>query len=56
MQVIAAISETAVVAKILAHLELPTTLPQPAPARAPPWSNANLDLDLDPDPDDLRHR
>jgi hypothetical protein len=26
-----------VVSKVLAHLDLPTALPQPAPARAPPW-------------------
>jgi hypothetical protein len=32
------------------HLGLPTTLPQPAPARAPPWSEEDLDqgaFDLD---------
>jgi hypothetical protein len=28
---------------IFAHLDLPTTLPQPAAARAPPWSNDELD-------------
>jgi hypothetical protein len=34
MRVIAALSEPAVVAKVLAHLDLPTALPCPAPARA----------------------
>jgi Putative transposase len=47
MEVIAAISELPVVAKILAHLKLPTALPQPCPARAPPWSEDELDLDDD---------
>ena len=49
MQIIAALSDPPVVAKILAHLGLPTALPQPATARAPPWSEAELDLDLDLD-------
>jgi Putative transposase len=43
MQIIAALSEPSVVARVLAHLDLPTTLPQPAPARAPPWSEEDLD-------------
>ena len=47
MQLIAALSEPSVLKKILGHLELPTTLPHPAPARAPPWSELELDLDLD---------
>jgi hypothetical protein len=50
MRVIAALSEAAVVSKVLAHLGLPTTLPQPAPARAPPWFEEDLDqgaLDFD---------
>jgi hypothetical protein len=50
MQVIAALSERSVVAKVLSHLELPTALPQPAPARAPPWLEEGLDqgeFDLD---------
>ena len=40
--------------KILAHLNLPTTLPQPCAARAPPWSEDELDqgeLDFDDDLD-----
>jgi len=35
---------------VLAHLDLSTTLPQPAPARAPPWFEEDLDqgsFDLD---------
>ena len=54
MRVIAALSEPAVVAKVLAHLDLPTALPQPAPARAPPWLEKDLDqgaLDLDAEMD-----
>jgi hypothetical protein len=50
MRVIAALSDSAVVAKVLAHLDLPTTLPQPAPARAPPSFEEDLDqgaFDLD---------
>jgi acyl-CoA reductase-like NAD-dependent aldehyde dehydrogenase len=50
MRVIAALSEPAVVCKVLAHLDLPTTLPQPAPARAPPLCEEDLDqgaFDLD---------
>ena len=51
MRVIAALSEPAVVARVLAHLDLPTTLPTPAPARAPPlWCEEDLDqgaFDLD---------
>jgi hypothetical protein len=43
MRVIAALSERSVVKKVLSHLELPTTLPQPAAARAPPWSEDELD-------------
>jgi hypothetical protein len=54
MEVIAAISEFLVVAKILAHLKLPMTLPQPCPARAPPWSEAEFDQgEFDLDDDDL---
>ena len=54
MEVIAAISELSVVAKILAHLKLPTALPQPCPARAPPWSEDELDQgELELDDDDL---
>ena len=54
MRVIAALSEPAVVAKVLAHLDLPTTLPQPAPARAPPSFEEDLDqgaFDLDAEMD-----
>jgi hypothetical protein len=56
MQLIVALSEPSVLKRILAHLELPTTLPHLAPARAPPWSELDLaldleDLDKDPDPD-----
>ena len=54
MEVIAALSELSVVAKILAHLKLPTVLPQPCSARAPPWSEDELDqgeFDLDGDLD-----
>ncbi len=54
MRVIAALSKPATVAKVLAHLDLPTALPSPAPARAPPWSEDELDqgeLDLDHDND-----
>jgi hypothetical protein len=47
LEVIAAISERSVVTKILAHLGLPTSLPQPAPARAPPWAELEFDHDLD---------
>ena len=36
-------TDPAVLAKILSHLDLPTTLPQPAPARSPPWSEEDLD-------------
>ncbi len=43
MRVIAALSDSAVVAKVLSHLDLPTMLPQPAPARAPPLSEQDLD-------------
>jgi hypothetical protein len=48
----AALSEPAVVAKVLSHLDLPTVLRSPAPARAPPWSEDELgqgELDLDDD-------
>jgi len=45
MNVLAAISAPAVASKILSHLGLPTTLPSPAPARAPPWTESELDLD-----------
>jgi hypothetical protein len=54
MEVIAAISELSVLKKILAHLNLPTALPQPCAARAPPWSEDELDqgeLDFDDDLD-----
>jgi len=38
---------------ILSHLGLPTTLPNPAPARAPPWTDDELalkdDVELEPD-------
>ena len=53
LRLIAAISEPSVVSKILEHLQLPTTLPQPACARAPPWAEAELDFDFasDSDPD-----
>ena len=50
MRVIAALSERSVVSKVLAHQDLPTQLPQPAPARAPPWLEEDLDqgsFDLD---------
>jgi hypothetical protein len=43
MRVLAAISERGVLAKILSHLDLPTALPQPAPARAPPWTDDELE-------------
>ncbi len=49
-------SGDALVAKVLAHLDLPTTLPAPAPARAPPWSEDELDradLDFDDDNEEL---
>jgi hypothetical protein len=52
MRVIAALSDPTVVARVLAHLDLPTALPCPAPARAPPWSEDELnqgELDLDDD-------
>ncbi len=54
MQIIAALSEPSIVAKVLAHLDLPTTLPQPAPARAPPCFEGDLDqgsFDLDAEMD-----
>jgi hypothetical protein len=44
----------AALAKVLAHLDLPTTLPQPAPARAPPSFEEDLDqgaFDLDAEMD-----
>ena len=51
MRVIAALSEPSVVARVLSHIGLPTQLPQPAPARAPPvWPDDELDqgaFDLD---------
>jgi hypothetical protein len=43
MRVLAAISEPGVLVKILSHLDLPTALPQPTPARSPPWSEEELD-------------
>ena len=51
LKVIAAISEPAVVHKILNHLDLPTTLPNPAPARAPP-DDEGFDIDPPFDTDD----
>jgi hypothetical protein len=46
VRLIAFITDPAVVTKILSHLQLPTALPRPAPARRSP----QLDLDLDYDP------
>jgi hypothetical protein len=54
MRVIAALFDPSVVAKVLSHIDLPTTLPQPAPARAPPSFEEDLDqgsFDLDPEID-----
>lgn len=51
MRLIALIDQTDVVARILRHLELPTEVPDPAPARAPPslyWTD-NIDCrDVEP--------
>ena len=51
MQIISALSDPTVLKRVLEHLELPPTLRQPAPARAPPWSDVELELDLNPDLD-----
>ena len=54
MRVIAALSEPSVVTRVLSHIGLPTTLPRPAPARAPPLSEEDLDqgaFDLDAEMD-----
>ena len=37
LRLLSTITDRAAIEKILAHLGLPTDLPTPAPARAPPW-------------------
>ena len=37
LRLLATIADRAVIEKILRHLGLPADLPNPAPARAPPW-------------------
>jgi hypothetical protein len=37
LRLLATITERAAIEKILRHLGLPADLPNPAPARAPPW-------------------
>ncbi len=54
MLIIPALSEPSVVARVLSHIGLPTTLPRPAPARALPLSEQDLDqgaFDLDAEMD-----
>jgi hypothetical protein len=46
MRLIATIDDPGVVGRILRHLGLPSTIPLPAPARAPPEPSDTLDPSL----------
>lgn len=46
LRLIAIIEQAAVIERILRHLELPTEIPAPRPARAPPHAARDFDLAL----------